>query len=402
MRIFYSIACLLACLSLAAQDLSGHWEGYITQDGKTDTFFYQVDLKTGSKAYPGTSFSQTQDGGASASFQLTAYLDGQQLILQELNQIDPPKPKWCLKYATLTLEQFPFHDRLKGRWKADGCTPGEMMLERRKGPAEQESEEIIPPTITGKWTGTLSQSDRDYGFYFEVDLDKGKTGQSYIVSEDNGGNAFHKLEWQYDSIFQLLSFKELEVTSKTDPNWRWCIKSGTLSFRRENARLALEGDWNGFIEGFDLETGPCANGRVYLEKPILTRTMVQKQSILQKPYEAESKRKIKVERVLEVQSSSIKIKVWDNGTVDGDVATIFLNGERILFNHRVDKRKFGIPVKLNQDDNFIVLHAESLGDISPNTVAISVDDGVKEQIIILSSNLDESGAVMIRKFRVKN
>lgn len=130
------------------------------------------------------------------------------------------------------------------------------MLERRKGPTEQESEEIIPPTITGKWTGTLSQSDRDYGFYFEVDLDKGKAGQSYIVSEDNGGNAFHKLEWQYDSIFQLLSFKELEVTSKTDPNWRWCIKSGTLSFRRENARLALEGDWNGFIEGFDLETEP--------------------------------------------------------------------------------------------------------------------------------------------------
>ena len=44
----------------------------------------------------------------------------------------------------------------------------------------------------------------------------------------------------------------------------------------------------------------------------------------------ESKRTIKVERVLEVQSSSIKIKVWDNGTVDGDVATLFLNGERIL------------------------------------------------------------------------
>ena len=31
---------------------------------------------------------------------------------------------------------------------------------------------------------------------------------------------------------------------------------------------------------------------------------------------------------------------------------------------------------------------------------ILVDDGEKEQIIILSSNLNESGAVMIRQFKV--
>ena len=403
MRLFSIILFLTPYFTLPAQDLAGHWEGYITQDGKTDTFLYQIDLEPGGQAYPGTSYSQTEDGASSASFQLTAYLDGQQLVIQELNQLDPPKPKWCLKYATLSLEQFPLHDRLKGRWKADGCTPGEMVLERHRLPPEGTAvEEIIPPTITGKWTGTLSQSDRDYGFYYEIDLSRNSGGQSYIVSEDNGGSAFHNLEWQYDSIFQLLSFKELEVASKTDSNWRWCIKSGTLIFRREKSRLVLEGEWNGFIEGYDLETGPCADGQVYLEKPILTKTIVQKQSMLQRPYEAESKRKIKLERILEVQSSSIKIKVWDNGTVDGDVATIFLNGERILHELRVDKRKYGIPVKLNQEDNFLVLHAESLGDISPNTVAISVDDGVKEQIIILSSNLNESGAVMIRKFRVSD
>ena len=401
MRFISCILFLLPLLSLCAQDLSGHWEGFISQDGKTDTFLYQVDLQPGSKGYPGTSFSQTKDGSASATFQLTAYLDGRQLILQELGQLEPAKPKWCLKYANLTLEQFPFHDRLSGPWKADGCKPGQMFLERRKLPAGETAEEIIPPTITGKWTGTLSQSDRDYGFYFEMDLGAGRSGQSHIVSDDDGGSASHRLEWQYDSIFQLLAFKELKVATRTDPSWTWCIKSGTLNFRREPARLVLEGEWNGFLEGFDLQSGPCANGSLYLEKPILTRALVQKQSMLQQPYEAESKRSIKLERVLEVHSSSIKIKVWDNGTVDGDVATVFLNGERILKEHRVDKRKLGIPVKLNQEDNFLVLHAESLGDISPNTVAISVDDGVREQIIILSSNLNESGAVMIRKFRVK-
>lgn len=400
MRFYNVISFLLCAFSLSAQGLSGRWEGYITQDGKTDTFWYQVDLQPVKTAYSGTSYSQTRDGTASATFQFSAYLDGDQLILQETKQVEPSKPKWCLKYATLALEQFPFKDRLHGRWKADGCTPGGMVLERRKNPVEKTAEEVIPPVITGKWTGSVSQSDREYGFYFEMELGKGAKGQSYIVSEDNGGSAFHRLEWRYDSIFQLLSFKELEVSSKTDERWRWCIKSGTLSFRREPSRLVLEGDWSGFIEGYGQETGPCANGRVYLEKPILTRSIVQEHSMVERPYEIETKRKIKLARVLEVQNSSIRIKVWDSGTVDGDVATLFLNGERILKDHRVGKHRMGIPVKLSQEDNFLVLHAESLGDIPPNTVAVSVDDGVKEQIIILSSDLRESGAVMIRKFRV--
>lgn len=45
----------------------------------------------------------------------------------------------------------------------------------------------------------------------------------------------------------------------------------------------------------------------------------------------------------------------------------------------------------------MVLHADDLGDISPNTVAVSIDDGQREQVIIVSSNLAESGALMIRK-----
>jgi hypothetical protein len=33
-------------------------------------------------------------------------------------------------------------------------------------------------------------------------------------------------------------------------------------------------------------------------------------------------------------------------------------------------------------------------------VAVSIDDGEREQVIIVSSNLEESGAVMIKQFKV--
>ena len=62
---------------------------------------------------------------------------------------------------------------------------------------------------------------------------------------------------------------------------------------------------------------------------------------------------------------------------------------------RPDQRTF--PIQLREESNFLIMHANDLGDIAPNTVALSIDDGVKEQRLIVSSNLAESGAVLIKE-----
>jgi hypothetical protein len=392
---------LLTCLStLNAQSFGGRWEGYLVQPGKTDTFYYQADLQQNGASLSGTSTSQTQDRANEARFELTGYWDGEQLVLQELRQISPSSPQWCIKYATLYLGDDNGIPVLSGPWKADGCSPGHLFLRRPTKTVRDTVQRALPPSMKGKWSGILSQSDRDYGFFFELNLDHAPQGTSYIVSEGNGGSARMQLNWTYDEAQPRLSFQESSILQKEDPAWPWCIKSAELRYERENSRLVLRGPWEGYIEGFDMESGACASGQLYLEKPILTESVVQLQETIEQPYQNENHRKIEVQRVIEVKSSNIKIKIWDNGTVDGDVATLYLNGERILHNYRVSKRRIGIPVSLAQNDNFLVLHAEDLGDIRPNTVAVSIDDGEREQVIIVSSNLEESGAVMIRKFKM--
>ena len=390
---------LLPCL-LAAQQLGGRWEGYLTQQGKTDTFYYQVDLQQNGDSFTGTSYSRTQDGENEAFFELTGFWDGSMLILQELRQTRPSLPQWCIKYATLGLGNDRGRAVLSGPWRADGCTPGRIFLQKAGAIQRDTIVQELPTGISGKWAGTLSQSDREYGFFFELELQPSGAGSSYIVSEGNGGGARMQLDYTYDEAQQRLRFQESRVVEKEDPAWPWCIKSGELQYRREGSRLVLEGRWEGYIEGYDMESGPCASGKLLLEKPVLTREIIQEQQAVEAPYESANRRKIEVQRVLEVSRPNIRIKIWDNGTVDGDVATLFLNGERILNNHRVSKRRIGIPVTLQQENNFLVLHAEDLGDIRPNTVAVSVDDGEREQVIIVSSNLEKSGAVMIRQFKV--
>jgi hypothetical protein len=404
MRIFFLTFLILSSWpALRSQSLSGRWTGILTQERKEITFSYLLDIEQDGNNITGVSYSATSDNSASAHFSLAGIWDGDQLVLQEIRQTEPASPQWCLKYMTLRLQSAGSRQRLAGDWQASGCTPGRVLLERENPEAVDTLERELPFAMAGTWTGQLSQSDRDYGFFFELTLAEAPQGTSHIVSEGNGGQADHALRWSFEEDSGTLVFKESAVMKKTDPRWPWCIKQGTLQLRREGMRYLLEGPWSGYIEGHDPNDSKahCAPGMLYLEKPVLTEQVIRRTQQHGQAYQAKEGRAIKVERTLEVRSRNLRLRVWDNGTVDGDVVTLFLNGRRILHNYRVNKRKWAIPVTLEEANNFLILHAEDLGDIIPNTVGVSIDDGFKEQIIILSSNLAESGAVLIREIKVE-
>ena len=371
-----------------SQNLSGKWSGILLQKGKPDTFYYQLNLTQTDNQITGFSFSKNKDGETAAKFEIVGTKKDNLLTLQEINQLEPKGAKWCLKHIRLNIKS----GILEGNWEAEGCVPGTMRLINS---AFQNDENL--PTPLGKWVGYVSQDDRDYGFYFETEFLPDGKGNSYIVSEGNGGSANHILNWTY--FDELVTFEETEISRKTSGEWRWCMKSAELVFSESENKKMLRGSWKGYIEGYTQESGPCAPGTLYLEQIIPEKKETVKIPEFQ-PYVEDEGRKVKVGRVLEVSGESIRIKVWDNGIVDGDVLSLFLNGKKILDNHRVSKRKYGMNVKLEKKTNYLILHAEDLGDITPNTVAVSVDDGKKEQIIILSSNLRESGAVMIRQFEI--
>jgi len=381
---------------MLAQSLAGNWTGYLIQNGKTDTFAYQLLLEEHADNFIGSSHSVSPDGKTSADFDISALWNGEELVLQEIHQTQPVKPRWCLKYATLNFSLEKNIMLLQGEWKADGCRPGQIFLKKTL-PLDESF--VLPPHI-GKWTGYLTQSDRDYGFYFEMDISEDGSGKSFIVSEDNGGSAFHQLDWSFDPVFNSFEHKESHVSQKTDPNWKWCIKSSALQFDQEKLFYTLDGDWNGYLEGYDPVNGKCASGTIHLEKIIETDPGILLEERPTAPYEEDQKREVNITKVLEVKSETIRIKVWDNGIVDGDIVTIFLNGKMLMENYRVSKRKWSLPVKINEGDNYLILHAEDLGEIQPNTVAVSIDDGYKEHRIIICSNLNESGAILIKRFRL--
>ena len=318
---------------IQGQSLSGEWTGVIFQEETKDTFYYQINIEQSGDQLKGSSKSNTLDGAAGASFNITGVIDADKIIIQELSQTSPKSPKWCLKYLTLELRVKDGKPQLIGDWTAKNCIPGKAVLTNPNfKPVSYTTETItkeVPFTLSGSWTGYLNQSDRDYGFYFEIQLNEDNTGTSYIVSEDNGGSAYHHFDWTYGANQASIQIKESHVKQKSDNRWPWCIKELDLSLERAKHTYVLKGRWKGFIEGYTPKTGGCAPGNIFLEKPIetITTTQVVANELELKPqieapkpvppktapYEAEKKRKVKVQRVIEVQSQDLRIKVWDNG-----------------------------------------------------------------------------------------
>lgn len=391
---------LLAALPAVAagQEISGHWVGYLTQSGKTDTFRYELYLSREGDAVSGLSRSVDPEG-ALAEFSVSGVWKDGQLKLQEVAQLKPEAPRWCRKFAVLKLDRSQYRWRFRGSWQADGCRPGEIALQLESFTGQEQA----PLTFsrTGAWKGVLQQSDREYGFYFELHLAEEGRGSSYIVSEGNGGWARHALAWHWTAEDSSIHFQEAAVSEKSDAQWPWCIKKGRLRMRRASGKYLLEGPWQGYIEGHSPQRGACAPGRLRLEKPMLTQAASRQMAEKAAAYQSKARRSVNVQRILDVRAQTIRLKVWDNGITDGDVLSLFLNGRQILDEYRVNKQRYAIPVELQRGENMLVLHAIDLGNITPNTVAVAVDDGHQEQTIILSSNLDESGSVMIRYFEFR-
>jgi hypothetical protein len=106
-------------------------------------------------------------------------------------------------------------------------------------------------------------------------------------------------------------------------------------------------------------------------------------------------REVDIQESFTVHSKRIKVSVWDRNEVDGDVVTLYMNDELVKKDLKLKKRKKHFTVKLKPGSNILVMYAENLGTIPPNTAALQIKDGRKKRNVNLVSDNGKSGAVEI-------
>jgi len=108
-------------------------------------------------------------------------------------------------------------------------------------------------------------------------------------------------------------------------------------------------------------------------------------------------RSISYNKVLEVDNTTLVISLWDHGRTDGDIVSIYLNGEAVVYKHTLTYKKKIYEINLKSGiPNDLFLYAHNLGRFAPNTVAIEIVDGNKSENIVLNSDLQSCEAVVIK------
>jgi hypothetical protein len=107
-----------------------------------------------------------------------------------------------------------------------------------------------------------------------------------------------------------------------------------------------------------------------------------------------------IARILEVSDDSVRIDLYDNGELDYDTISVFFNKKLVKYKQMLDTRKpieFYLHVDSLEANNELLMFAENLGLIPPNSAIMIVTDKQHRYEVSLNSDYQKNAAVRLRR-----
>lgn len=296
--------------------------------------------------------------------------------------------------------------------------------------------------ITGVWTGYIKTPGSQLEYELAISAGYKKlNGYSLIIYPKDGveniGIKTAKIKQGKKEIF----FEDGELVFDnftTQP--RRTKMFGNLSLVIKDTLMILQGDFG--TRSLDFRDTRTYFGEVYLQKtsrPLSSKMLVTMDEInlvhnlsfirgnkkrearqpvnnnpkpgktgpgsVIKPVLKPTERKIETISEIFYTGDSLSLTVYDNGTIDGDTISMVLDGKMIVEKVKLTTRAFTttIPTTARQGDSLVlIMHAESLGLIPPNTGLLVIQDGAARYEIRFEGDLQRSSAVILRRKTSKN
>ncbi|HUS03307.1 MAG TPA: hypothetical protein VMY77_16320, partial [Chitinophagaceae bacterium] len=113
-----------------------------------------------------------------------------------------------------------------------------------------------------------------------------------------------------------------------------------------------------------------------------------------------SKRKIETIRTVDFKSDSITLTLYDNGVIDGDSVSVILNGKTIISKKMLTAAALTKTIYITPelgDSLQLIMYAENLGSIAPNTGLLIIKDGEDSYQIRFAGDLQKNSAIILRR-----
>jgi hypothetical protein len=106
----------------------------------------------------------------------------------------------------------------------------------------------------------------------------------------------------------------------------------------------------------------------------------------------------KVFKDILADADSIKVELYDVGEIDGDSVSLFLNDKLVAVHQMLKASPLTFMLKLdrNIEENKLVLFAENLGKVPPNSAYMVITVGKKEYPVNMQSDEKTNGEIVFR------
>jgi len=143
----------------------------------------------------------------------------------------------------------------------------------------------------------------------------------------------------------------------------------------------------------------AATGMTAPDSTAKADTAAAKKEAIRKLVESFEQRKNILSREIDIESDSVRISFYDNGDIDGDSITVFLNKYPLLTHQPLSAKSLNMYLAFDKGKDVaeISMYAENLGLYPPNTALMVISDGDKRYEVYMSSSLTQNSMVRLRK-----
>jgi hypothetical protein len=227
--------------------------------------------------------------------------------------------------------------------------------------------------ISGIWKGTLTQGPGGcfpvYNIELQIQISGDRiTGASYHYS-DVTNYVKEEFSGTFNAENKLLLINEMKVlTFKVPSDCIPCIKQYSLTYTKQEKKESLNGEWGGVTMN---NRAACPPGKI-----LLTRTSESAFKNVDK-------------------TGTIRLDFYDNAQIDGDTISVFVDKQPVLSMQRLSQKPLTVKViiDLKRTEHEVVMVAENLGEIPPNTALMMVTAGQKRYQLYLTSTEQKNAMV---------
>ncbi|HZF63048.1 MAG TPA: hypothetical protein VEZ55_01115 [Chitinophagaceae bacterium] len=230
--------------------------------------------------------------------------------------------------------------------------------------------------LGGLWKGTLTQEPGGcyptYNLELQIAINDTKVSGICYHYSDTRNYVKKSFEGVYHPRTRSITINEKNVLAAQIPtDCTPCVKTYDLWYS-DNNKESLSGDWSGVV----VDTkAPCQPGRIVLSRI--------NESAFYGIHE------------IKVDTGNIRLDFYDNGEIDDDSISVLVNNKLVLSNQRLGIKPITLNVRMDASKQMqeVVMVAENLGSIPPNTALLIVSAGTRKFKLFLTSTHQRNAAV---------